>query len=447
MHIATIATSLNVKSIPSFLDRFLNIIGPEPWIRRYRSLGQQMLVNPLLVPYFEDRHSLELRLGQLLDGSPSAIDLKTVGLSDPRDYALFSFIAPVVLVFDQLTPLGRNRVAGILRDGLNADLRPFKSEIDTVTHLMRQGFDVTLQDIDHGRGFDFLAVKDGVELEVECKSASGDLGRQVHRRRMIELSGHVQPVIKEALTSEGGRLVRVLLPGSLHGRREFLSHVAETMRSVIRTERSVDTDQCSVEFREFDLALSPFGTSDPAAVTMDAVQAFLERETGNSNHHVFFGYRPGKVAVAFVVESRKPDRVVRGLMHDLKTSARAQFTKRRPGVLVVQFLELSAAELLNVASHDSSERSRAPAIQIATNLFFDNPDRGHIHTLVYRAQGTLHKSVSVGQDRIERSYQEQGPTYGFKNPNHPLAGDPRYSLFTAGSSKDPRGPKGDGIAG
>ena len=426
-----IATTLDVDQIPSLVVRFLGIIGPEPWIKRHRSLSQQMLVNPLLTPYFEDCHSLELRLGRLLDESSSSSGLMTVDLADPQDYALLSFIAPMVLVFDQLTPLGQNRVAGILRDGLNTDLRPFESEIETVTHLMAQGFDVTFQDIDRGRGFDFLAVKDGVELEVECKSASGDLGRQVHRRRMIELSGHVQPVIKEALTSEGGRLVRVLLPGSLHGRREFLSEIAGNIRSVIRTERSVDTDQCSVEFRAFDLARSPFGSADPAAVTMDAVRTFLERETGNSNHHVFFGYRPGKVAVVFLVESRKPDRVVRGLMHDLKTSARAQFTKRRPGVLVVQFLELTTAELLNVASHDSSERSRASAIQIATNLFFDNPDRGHIHTLVYRAQGTLGQSVSVGHERIERSYQEQGPTYGFKNPNHPLAGDPRYSLFGA----------------
>jgi len=225
-----IATSLNVEQIPSLLDRFLGIIGPEPWIKRYRSLRQQTLVNPLLTPYFEDCHSLELRLGQLLDEPPPPNGLKTVDFADPQDYALFSFIAPVVLVFDQLTPLGRNRVAGILRDGLNTDLRPFKSEIQTITHLMRQGFDVTFQDIDHGRGFDFLAVRDGVELEVECKSASGDLGRQVHRRRMIEFSGHVQPVIKEALASEGGRLLRVVLPANLHGRREFLSDLAGTVR-------------------------------------------------------------------------------------------------------------------------------------------------------------------------------------------------------------------------
>lgn len=77
------------------------------------------------------------------------------------------------------------------------------------------------------------------------------------------------------------------------------------------------------------------------------------------------------------------------------------------------------------------QRPRArPGDTDRSNLFFDNPDRGHIHTLVYRAaRGTLGQSASVSRGRIERSYQELGPTYGFKNPNHPLAGDPRYSLF------------------
>lgn len=229
--------------------------------------------------------------------------------------------------------------------------------------------------------------------------------------------------------------MRVLL-GSLHGRREFLNALAGTIRSVIRSERSVDTDQWSVEFRDFDLTRSPFGDEDPASITMDAVRTFLELETGSSNRHAFFGYRPGKVAVAIAVESRKPDRLLGGLMRDLKTSARAQFTKRRPGVLVVQFLELSAADLLNLASYDSSDPTSAPAIQIASNRFFDNPDRGHIHTLVYRAaQGSISRSVSVGRGRIERSYQGQGPTYSFRNPNHPLTGDPRYSLFEAKTSR------------
>ena len=137
---------LDVERAPAVLDRFLSIIGPDPWIRRYRSLHDQMRVNPLLASYLGDSHGLELRLGQLL------AENRAPDFSDHQDYTLFSFIAPVVLSYERLTDLGRNRVAGALRDGLNTDrgLRPFKSEIETATHLMLRGFDVSFQDIDRG---------------------------------------------------------------------------------------------------------------------------------------------------------------------------------------------------------------------------------------------------------------------------------------------------------
>src|SRR2546427_229981 len=153
MRTMRISPTLDVESIPSLLSRFLSIIGPDPWLKRYRSLHDQVRANPLLASYFGDCHEVELRLGEFLDAARSTSPM-TATLADPRDYALFSFIAPVVLIHEQLTDLGKNRVAGVLRDGLKSDLRPFRSEIETVTHLMHRGFDVSLQDIDHGHGFD-----------------------------------------------------------------------------------------------------------------------------------------------------------------------------------------------------------------------------------------------------------------------------------------------------
>lgn len=420
--------SLSVESIPYLLNRFLGIIGPDPWIKRYRSLRAEMQANPLLRPYFGERHGLELRLGQILEG-----ERKEGDLADPGDYALLSFVAPVVLIYDRLTDRGKKRVEGHLRDGLNVTdrgLRPFKAEIETVTHLMAKGFDVSFQDMDHGGGFDFLATRNGTEIEVECKSVSGDLGRQIHHRRMIGLSWYVWPIIQPSLASlSGGRLIRVLLPARLHGRPEVFAEIAETTRSVLRAGASVATDVCSAESREFDLAGTPFASTDPTAVTQETVQGLLDRELGHGSHHVFFGFRPGRSVIALVVESQKPDSVVGGLMRDLKTAARTQFTGERPAVLVVQFLELSAANLLELASHDTTDPTKASALQLASNLFFENPARSHIHTLVYRAQSELRVSAARSADRVDHSYQEQGPTYSFKNPNHPLRNDPRYSLF------------------
>jgi hypothetical protein len=197
-------TELDVGYAPVLLDRFLSIIGRDPWIKRYRSLREQIRANPLLTPYVADAHGVEMRLGQFLEEN------RRPDFATPRDYGLFSFMAPVVSLHERLTSAGKRRVEGALRGGLNTHdgLRSLKSEIETATHLVRRGFDVTPNDIEQGGGFDFLVARDGIELEVECKTASGDLGRQVHRRRMMELSWQVWPVIRGALSSTMSSLSR-----------------------------------------------------------------------------------------------------------------------------------------------------------------------------------------------------------------------------------------------
>jgi hypothetical protein len=66
---------------------------------------------------------------------------------------------------------------------------------------------------------------------------------------------------------------------------------------------------------------------------------------------------------------------------------------------------LSADDLLNLAAHDHADPAKASSLQLATNQFFANPDRAHIHTIVYRAQGMLHTSRSVHGDRIDDGVQ------------------------------------------
>jgi len=293
-------------------------------------------------------------------------------ISSPRDYALFSFMAAVVNLYDRVSERGKRRIEGMLRDGLNTDrgLRPFKSEVETMVHLMIQGFDVVPKDMEFGSGCDFLATRGDVEIEVECKSASGDLGRQIHRKRMIDLSRHVQPVLKGALKEiAGGSLVRVVLPSNLHGQPECLARVAEAVRGAVERRGSVSDDACQVEYKTFNLAETPLGHQEPDQIPQDIVGDILEREWGHANQHAVCMVRahPQRAAIILHVESRKPDKVLRGLMHDLKAAARSQFTKQRPCVLVVQFLELSADDLLNLAAHDHADPAKASSLQFATN--------------------------------------------------------------------------------
>lgn len=416
----------------SLIPVFTGIIGLEPWLKRYRSLKQQLRANPLLEPYVQERHALELTFGAMLEAGEQRGFLTLDDFTDDR-YNLVSFLVPIAMIYERLSDTGRKRLAGMLRDGLKTDkgLLPLQNEIETATHLLLQGFDVDFRDIETGGGFDFLAMRGDVELEVECKSASGDLGRKIHRRQMIDLSWHAHPAVMHALGAvDGGRFIRVQVPSRLPADARELDEIAQAIDAALRTGHAAeDPNRCGVSVEAFDLSTTPFRELKPTGTEAEWLRRFVAERTGSPSHHMFLAVRPTRAAILILVESREKDRVLRGLMDDLKAASRTQFTTRRPGILVVQFLELTADDLLDLAAHDSTDPRQASALQIASNVFFDNLDRSHIRTLVYRSHGVVRRSVSIRGDVIEKVLSAQGPTYSFRNPNSPVSGDPRYTVF------------------
>jgi hypothetical protein len=95
-------------------------------------------------------------------------------------------------------------------------------------------------------------------------------------------------------------------------------------------------------------------------------------------------------------------------------------------VLVVQFLELEGDEILDLATHDTTDPATASAIQLATSEFLRSSDRAHVHSIIYRGHGWLTPTALPG-------VQEQGPAYFFTNRANPHAVDPRYRLFSEGT--------------
>jgi hypothetical protein len=415
--------TLGTDQAPLFFDRFVQIIGPEPWQKRYRILIEQVRANPLLRDFVARRHDIEVTIGRLLENRTAGGSLQ-LDISTPTDYAALSFIAPVVMIYEGLSPTGKVRVAGILRDGLNTDrgLRPFQNEIETATHLAHAGFDVTFRDLEGEPGFDFLAVRDGAELEVECKSVSGDLGRQVHERVMAELSNRILRRVKEVVNGlPGGHLIRVTLPARLPAEQLALETIAAGVQGALTESDPASHPACEIHVRTFDVAASPFAGLQPTDLATEDVRRFVEEQTGLSNVSTFVLFSPGRHAIVVVVDSQKRDRVVGELVRHLKEAAKDQFSRTRPAVLVVQFLELPADAMLELSRHDSNDPAKASALQLATNLFLNSPGRSHIHSVVYRSHGTLTSEMPA--------VQEQGPTYFFTNPAHPQAADPRYRPF------------------
>ena len=203
--------------IPAQFNRLMGITGWKPWKHRFMWLHEQVRVNP---PYYlTERFGLELAFGQVRQHH------KQTGRypwppKTAEQQRLYSFLAMIVRCHQRLGAKGKTRLKGMIEDGLKSDygIAQLAFEMKMVAQLMSRGFDVEFNDMESGGGFDFLATNEKVEIEIECKFVSGDIGRQIHLKRLHQLGTVLLPEMAKFLDQEcGGQLVRVLLPGRLTG--------------------------------------------------------------------------------------------------------------------------------------------------------------------------------------------------------------------------------------
>ena len=179
-----IQTDLLDTQVIDVIDRFVKITGEDPWSRKFEVLKLQLAENSLIGPWQADHHDIELKFLQLLERQQKE-GVFPVEVEDHFHYQLYGFFSGVVRIYEQLSPFAQRRLRGMLLDGLKPDnnLLSVQHEVLTAVHLMSVGFDVEMNDLEHGSDVDFIARRDGLELEVECKMFSADLGRKLHRRK------------------------------------------------------------------------------------------------------------------------------------------------------------------------------------------------------------------------------------------------------------------------
>jgi hypothetical protein len=179
-------------------------------------------------------------------------------------------------------------------------LAAFAHELAVAVHLWTEDFDVEFTDIEDRTRFDILARRAGIELEVDCKTASGDLGRQIHRGRALELFNRICPAVDALLEKGRSRTVDIVLPGRLHGAEPYMNAVAKGVSDAILQDKSQSiADIVDVSLGEFDLRGPP---------TQQALENVAHLGHPNSNAMGRGNHRQRAAAVV-VVSSRKPDKV------------------------------------------------------------------------------------------------------------------------------------------
>ena len=412
-------TDLDPRGLPAALSAFTSIVPWGVWQRRVENLRSGLSRNPVWERFLWDRHGLELALADVRQYQRATARWPWPPRS-AEEYRLASFIGVVVRVHANLSKRGKARLAGAIRSALEkeAGLGPLAMEMKVIAHLMSRGFAISFNDLENGGGFDFLAQRDGTEVEVECKHVSADIGRQIHRRKIYDLGGLLYPILLSAIDrSRVGRLVRVTLPGRLTGNKAQHDAIAKRIGMALVGSCDDDASVCSVTVQEFDIIESIFNAERGATLTFDDVGSYVSTAFGLEEANMLANWRPGHAALIVHFESLIPDRVLDGIFKRLKDDAKRQFSAGRPAFMCVHLADLKQEHLLELARADHA--GTVTGIQRAISTLLHR--RVHLHGVALMTDGGVRMEPG---NRRTRSVQESGPSYVFSNPDHPDAHNP-----------------------
>jgi hypothetical protein len=411
------------SQVVSLLNRMIAITGPEPWKKKFAVLQHQLKQNEFLREYQTGRLGIELTLRDALS-EQQRTGAFPLAVQNDRQYRLYAFSASLVRIYEQLSSAGRARLRGMLCDGLKPDnnLLSLQHEINTAVHFVSRGFDVEFNDIERGSGVDLIARHNGVELEVECKMFTGDLGRQIHKRKVLvlhhHLSGRVEQVYRSAQT---GILIRITIPDRLTCTPTQLQGIATAVaRAVVSGAAITKTPLCEVQVIDFPIPSSPFAVGTIAEISRASIDQFVRKGWGITNPNLMMFFSPARRAVIFSIESTKRDQVLNGVYRQLREACKGQFTRTRPGHVQVQFQDLTAEEMRGLAVDGALVGANATGLQVMTTELLKSPNRSHIHSVAYRSHGSL-----LRPDGQAGALIESGIVSFTRNPCSPYYDDPR----------------------
>jgi hypothetical protein len=361
-----ISTDALPKDINSAVNWISGLIGAAI-DKRVAGFEQQEPTNPLLASHFRENFPLEFALAGARRYRKS-----TGRLPKGEEYdALYSFLIPAHRIHRALPPDVKTPFAGRLRDAVNGTngARPFAYEISIATHLMQKGWDVEFIDYSGGGRFDLLARQRDVEVEVECKTTSGDTGRKIHWQEVNCLADLLLPITRQVADEVGCHRILITVPDRLGKSTQDLSNIASVVALAVRQKASASSDLARVDYT-FD-GLDPWPEpNDPDPLL------FFERRFGVQNANLVFHGRPDFSVVAVMIRSAKADSVVDTISAQAKEAA-DQCSGTRPALIALHLIdEINRADLQTMLKTSNG-------LHAITHAVFKGEKRHHIDPVAF----------------------------------------------------------------
>jgi hypothetical protein len=361
---------ISTEALPKDIDSAINWIGGligAAVDKRVTGFEQQERTNPLLASHFRNNFPLEFALAKARKYRKS-----TGRLPRGEEYdALYGFLIPTHRIHGALPPDVKMPFEGRLRDAVNGmnGARPFAYEISIATHLMQKGWDVEFIDYSGAARFDLLARQGAVEVEVECKTTSGDTGRKIHRQEVNRLSDLLLPITQQIANEPGCHRILITIPDRLGKSTQELSGIASVVASAVQQKASASSDLATVGYA--------FDGTDPWPEPEDPdVLSFFEKRFGVQNANLLFHGRRNFSVVAVMIRSAKADSVVDTISAQAKEAA-DQCSGTRPALIALHLIdEIDRSDLQTMLSTSNG-------MHAITHAVFKGGKRQHVDSVAF----------------------------------------------------------------
>jgi hypothetical protein len=342
-------------------------------------------------------HAIELAINRLF------LRRKSTGrwpkkIRDEATAEALSFAFPLTEVHRRLPPKAQTelerRIYGSLK-GSNS-LAPIVHEITVACHLMHRGWDVEFHDLETGEGFDYLARNGAEEIEVECKRASADKGRKIHRDDFGRLAGPLLPALQEFAHRRGADIIHLRVENRLPSSDQDLWRLRSGVLHAMDTAAPVEGDG-------FTVKMLRVGLSHPSIVGEAVMRQEIENHLGTGHFHLVYAVEGVDLAV-FAVTSEKRDRVLTYIYEQLKDAAE-QFSRQRPAVIWTYIEGIEPGAWSGLIGDTGLQRM--------SHKYMLGQRRQHVFSMAYSSTAQL---VSRGGGHLQHrgpvlNYSRRGPEY------------------------------------
>jgi hypothetical protein len=324
---------------------------------------------------------------------------------DPYSFAACTFANAAVSVSRCLTGAARDRLAGMVWQGLglDGDARRLQHEFTVAAHFAKNGWDVEFIDMERRGLFDYLVRKGALEADVECKTISADKGNAIHMKDVLAFMDAVCDPMLEVFDDGWWTVDMTFDIGLPKDRPQQIALSRELARCMME-------GQAVHAFRGGSAALSfkPMPRFSGKAELEDFANGVMCDLQDRLNGHAEVICSSRRM-LAIGASSARPSRVLEYSYEDIKQGC-LQLSGARAGCVWTHFMDITDGEMRMLA-----ESPQETALEAFTTRIYRDEGRGYVTSLAFTGEGTVRKLVRRKERTIDTSYSQQGIMRSYRN--------------------------------